>query len=701
MHHYSIILPTLLNEPLTYKSNLDLQVGEYVVVSLRKKLVVGVVLEKKTVEGELKFEVKAIENVLPLPRVSEIFIKTFKEISYFHMEPLGMIFSLMINIVDNFWKSILTIDKVKKILSKNEIVLSSWTVKCDLGFSSDISDDLNISRIEAQDDMISNKNNSYTCPFTLNPFQKESLEEIEKTISENQKIVLLEGETGSGKTLVYFEKIKRILKEDPSAQVLILLPEIALTNAILSRVEEYFGFKPFSWHSHMSAKERKEHFLAVTFNLARIIVGARSAIFLPFSNLKLIIIDEEHDYSFKQEQQIFYHTVDVAKIMLKNNPKLHIVLSSATPSLETIFNVKAKNYVRVLLKSEKSLMERFSISIEDMNRDENKKQIISKNVIDNIKKYLGLGLQSMIFLNRRGYNSLIICKKCNGKLVCKNCSVGMVYFKDGNRFFCPQCNFSVGFSNSKCTTCFSDGDFKFYGFGVEKIHEMISNEFPDLANTGRIAILSSDNSNDLQDTIKKIENGEVDLIVGTQILAKGHNFPRLGFLTVLDGGLNFSGVDLRSAEKTYQILHQIVGRLGRFGIKGECVVQTYEPQSLILNALMEHNRTRFYTYEFKQRKDFGMPPFSQLFKITFSDMSSDRAMKGALKFVSELEYNSEIEILGPAPSAIIRLNRMYRYNVMLKTNNDFDLQGFLYNQLQKNELKNLKMRIDINPMNFV
>lgn len=729
MHHYSIILTTLLNKPLTYKSNFELQVGEYVVVSLRKKLVVGVILEKKTAERELKFEVKAIENVLPIPKVSEIFIKTFKEISYFHMEPLGMIFSLMINIVDNFWKSILTIDKVRKILIKNEIV-SSCNFELDLGFSlkkdnlvllssgnemreenldkSYSKDSLPKSQgfggndnVFSQNNNIKSNNHHYTCPFTLNPFQKESLEEIEKNTSENQKIILLEGETGSGKTLVYFEKIKRILEEDPSAQVLILLPEIALTNAILSRVEEYFGFKPFSWHSHMSVKERKEHFLAVTFNLARIIVGARSAIFLPFSNLKLIVIDEEHDYSFKQEQQIFYHTVDVAKIMLKNNPKLYIILSSATPSLETIYNVKAKNYARVLLKSQKSLMERFSISIEDMNREENKKQIISKNVIDNIKKYLGLGLQSMIFLNRRGYNSLIICKKCNGKLVCKNCSVGMVYFKDGNRFFCPQCNFSVGFANSKCTTCFSNGDFKFYGFGVEKIHEIISNEFPDLANTGRIAILSSDNSNDLEENIKKIENGEVDLIVGTQILAKGHNFPKLGFLTVLDGGLNFSGVDLRSAEKTYQILHQIVGRLGRFGIKGECIVQTYEPQSLILNALMEYNRTRFYIYEFKQRKDFGMPPFSQLFKITFSDMSSDRAMKGALKFVSELEYNSEIEILGPAPSAIIRLNRMYRYNVMLKTKNDFDLQGFLYNQLQKSELKNLKMRIDINPMNFV
>jgi primosomal protein N' (replication factor Y) len=691
VHHYSIILPTLLDDPLTYKSNLDIESGSYVVVTLRKKSVVGVVLEKQIIQGDLKFEIKNIEHILPLPPISKIFIQTFKEISNFHMEKLGIIFSLLINIVNNFWKSIITLEKIIKILEKNYLANYNYSKKTILNF-------INGNK-EEHTQSESTKNKYIICPFTLNIYQQNALQEIENNI--NEKIILLEGETGSGKTLVYFEKIKHILKKDNDAQVLILLPEIALTNAILHRVEEYFGFKPFSWHSNLSQKERKENFLSVNFNIARIVVGARSAIFLPFRNLKLIIIDEEHDYSFKQEQQIFYHTIDIAKIMRKINSNLQIILSSATPSLETIYNVKIKNYTRVLLKSEKSLSERFSISIEDMNHNENRKQIISKNVLENIRKYLELGLQSMIFLNRRGYNSLIICKKCNGKLLCKNCSVGMVYFKDGNRFFCPQCNFSIEFSRSKCTTCFSEGDFKFYGYGIEKIYEMISNEFPDLAKTGKIAILSSDNSDNLQETIKKIENGEVDLIVGTQILAKGHNFPKLGFLTILDGGLNFSGVDLRSSEKTYQILHQIMGRLGRFGIKGEVIIQTHETQSLVLQALLDYNRTKFYTYEFKQRKDFNMPPFSQLFKITFSDTNSERAMKNALKFVSEFEYNSEVEILGPAPSAIIRLNKLYRHNIIIKTNNNFDLQKFLYNQLDKKELKNLKMRIDINPMNFI
>jgi primosomal protein N' (replication factor Y) len=684
MKNYLVITPSLLNYSLTYSSENELQIGDFVLVSLRKDLVVGIISgieEKKIIE----FEIKLIEQKLNLPFLSNL-PNLAREISSYQMEPLGAIFSLFCGVANNFYKSLLNIESIYKILKKSLFLSANIFALVDL--EKYIQNRINIQQFAYQ----VNETNA-----KLNDLQIACYDEIKKITPEVKQIILLEGETGSGKTMVYLQKIKDILTEDSFAQILILLPEIALTNAILHRVEQFLKIKPFPWHSNISQKERKEIFLATIFNMSRVIIGARSAIFLPFQNLKLIVIDEEHDNSFKQDQGVFYHTIDIANILAKNNSNLQVILASATPSLETIYNVKTKKYVRIHLKSEKQLHERMKISVENMKNDENKKQIISSNVIKKIHFYLEKNLQSMIFLNRRGYNSVIICNKCQCKVSCKNCSVSLIYHREKNKLFCPYCNYNVLINLARCNNCLEQNNFKFYGFGIEKIFEMIKNQFPEK----KVALLSSDNSSEIQENIKMIEDGEIDIIVGTQILAKGHNFPKLGFLAIIDGGLNFSGVDLRSAEKTYQILHQIMGRLGRFDIKGEVIIQTYEPENLILESLLDHNRVKFYMSEFKNRQDFSMPPFCNLFKISFSDVNEEKAMKLAIKFATSLDYNENVEIIGPSASAIIRLNRVYRYNLILKANKSFDLQGFLSEQIQKHNLSSLKMRIDVNPMNFI
>jgi primosomal protein N' (replication factor Y) len=684
MKNYLVITPSLLNYSLTYSSENELQIGDFVLVSLRKDLVVGIISgieEKKIIE----FEIKLIEQKLNLPFLSNL-PNLAREISSYQMEPLGAIFSLFCGVANNFYKSLLNIESIYKILKKSLFLSANIFALVDL--EKYIQNRINIQHFAYQ----VNETNA-----KLNDLQIACYDEIKKITPEVKQIILLEGETGSGKTMVYLQKIKDILTEDSFAQILILLPEIALTNAILHRVEQFLKIKPFPWHSNISQKERKEIFLATIFNMSRVIIGARSAIFLPFQNLKLIVIDEEHDNSFKQDQGVFYHTIDIANILAKNNSNLQVILASATPSLETIYNVKTKKYVRIHLKSEKQLHERMKISVENMKNDENKKQIISSNVIKKIHFYLEKNLQSMIFLNRRGYNSVIICNKCQCKVSCKNCSVSLIYHREKNKLFCPYCNYNVLINLARCNNCLEQNNFKFYGFGIEKIFEMIKNQFPEK----KVALLSSDNSSEIQENIKMIEDGEIDIIVGTQILAKGHNFPKLGFLAIIDGGLNFSGVDLRSAEKTYQILHQIMGRLGRFDIKGEVIIQTYEPENLILESLLDHNRVKFYMSEFKNRQDFSMPPFCNLFKISFSDVNEEKAMKLAIKFATSLDYNENVEIIGPSASAIIRLNRVYRYNLILKANKSFDLQGFLSEQIQKHNLSSLKMRIDVNPMNFI
>ncbi len=687
MKYYLVITPSLLDHPLTYKSEESFFAGDFVLVSLRKKIVVGVIFgyaEKQ--EDDIRFETKQIEQKLEIPNFTDNFLPILQEISDYQMEPICAIFSVFISIINNNYKNFLTIEQILKILQKNELLSEKIS-------SSDLSEYI-ANKTEIKNFFYRGNFNSHV---KLNENQEICYQELKKITPQDKQTILLEGETGSGKTLVYLQRIKEILTEDPSAQILILLPEIALTNAILYRVEQFLGIKPFTWHSDIGQKDKKEIFTATIFNISRIIIGARSAIFLPFQNLRLIVIDEEHDNSFKQDQGVFYHTIDIARILAKHNQKLQIILSSATPSLETIYHVKTKKYTRIHLKSAKTLNERMKIFVEDMNKQENKTQIISDTVMEKITNTMDSHSQAMIFLNRRGYNSIIICNKCQNKISCKNCSVSMVYHKEKNQLFCPYCNYKAIINTIKCNNCFEQNNFKFHGFGVEKIFETIKNKFSDK----KVALLTSDNANDLQETIRAIENGEIDIIVGTQILAKGHNFPKLGFLAIIDGGLNFSGVDLRSAEKTYQILHQIMGRLGRFDIKGEVIVQTHEPKNLILQALLDHNRVKFYMSEFKSRQDFSMPPFAKLFKISFSDISEENAMKLATKFISSMDYHPMVEIIGPAPSAIIKLNRLYRYNVLLKSSHQFNLQIFLQEQIKKHKLSSPKIRIDVNPMNFI
>ena len=676
---------------LTYKSEDVLKPGDLVIVEIKNTLHSGIVVAKQDIEiTSVKFEIKSITQKLPLPSLSEESIQILQEIAYHQMESTGTIFSIILKNVEVFLKQVKSLEHILKTLKKSSITGgTNLTIENLQDF---IELKINIRGFLYSDNTINSK-------IKLTKIQNEAFSELQNP--SNKKIILLEGETGSGKTIVYLEKIKKILLDEPSAQILILLPEIALTNAILVIVEKYLGIKASYWHSTISVKERRENFLAIIFGLSRVIVGARSAIFLPFNNLKLIIIDEEHDSSFKQEQQVLYQTIDVAKIIAKYNQKLIILLCSATPSLKTIYNVKIKNYTRISLKSNKSLQERMRISVEDMNSFDNKKNLISDVIINRIKFYTENHLQSMVFLNKRGYNSVIICKKCNNKLICKNCSIGLLFHKELKKFFCSYCGFSTSSVNTACRNCSTENDFKFYGYGIEKIYEIIQEKFPHLANQNRICLLSSDNNKDLQSKILQIENGEVDIVVGTQILAKGHNFPRLGFLGIIDGGLNFSGIDLHSSEKTYQILHQVVGRLGRFGIKGEVVIQTLESKNLILHALLEQNRIKFYSHELHQRKNFLMPPFSQLFKVTFSHITQQKAENNALKFVNSLEYTPEVEIIGPSPSSIIKVNQMYRYNILIKSSNEVNLQKILYDQFEKNNIKSSSFRIDVSPDNFI
>ncbi len=671
---YKILPAVYIHELYTYYDFNSYEVGQFCIINFHGKNTVGIIWEIVSSDqinellSKKNIVFKKIESLLShIKKLSPEYLKLIEKIAYFHLESPGLVLKNMISVICSSYQKI-NKEKIDKILKKNNQI-----------------------SINIQNSAI------------LNEFQLQAYSEY-NLHSSDKNLFLIEGETGSGKTEVYLEIIKDVINQSNDSQVLILLPEVALTNAIIDRIKLRFSNKiePICFHHDITNSKRIESFILSGYGNSRIFVGARSAIFLPFKNLKLIIVDEEHDQSFKQDQGgIIYHLMDIV-FFRSQFENIKVILSSATPSLETIFLIKQKKIHRIFLNSIKKLESRMNIKIIDMKeRTEDQYQIISNDVIENIQKNLNLGLQSMVFLNRRGYNHMIICNNCKNKLLCKNCSISLVYYKEIGKLYCHYCGLSNDIKNILCNICKDQSrNFKFFGFGIEKIHEIIKNHF----SKAKIALLSSDSmsSKNIDDVISKIENSEIDIIIGTQILAKGHNFPNLKFLAVLDGGLNFSGIDLRSSERTYQILHQILGRIGRFDFSGDVIIQTNEPKSKILMALKSFNKTAFYISELNQRKEFNMPPFSTLIKINFSGLFKESVSIEANKFCDLIERTEHVNILGPSPSAIFKLNKKYRYNVFLQSDKKFDLHGFLLKNLKKISFnKKIIVKIDVNPMNFI
>ena len=363
--------------------------------------------------------------------------------------------------------------------------------------------------------------------------------------------------------------IARLIEIVNDAQVLILLPEIVLTSQLVNRVHSQISGNIAEWHSGLTPKARRNNWLSIANGSAQIIIGARSSLFLPYKNLKLIIVDEEHDSSFKQEQGIIYNARDMAIILAKFE-NIPIILSSATPLLETIYHVKKGNYNHV------KLTERFGGAELPHIKVVNNKQWISNELFEGIKQTIEKKQQVMLFLNRRGYAQLAVCKKCGYKISCSNCTVWLTYHKKKNVLLCHHCSYQSKLPE-KCSNCQSEQSLSLCGIGIERLLEEIVKLLPN----AKTAIISSDQKS-LGSVIDSVLKEEVNIIIGTQVIAKGHNFPKLTLVGVINADLGLENSDLRAAEKTYQLLHQVAGRSGRFNEKGTVIVQTNNPESLII-----------------------------------------------------------------------------------------------------------------------
>ncbi len=510
----------------------------------------------------------------------------------------------------------------------------------------------------------------------------------------------LEGVTGSGKTEVYFEAIAEALRRDPDGQVLVLVPEIALTNQLLDRFETRFDAKPMAWHSDLTGRARRAAWMGAASGAARVVVGARSALFLPFKALSLVVVDEEHDPAYKQEEQVIYHARDMA-VVRASLMKCPIVLVSATPSLETMVNCWSGKYERVHLPTRHGGATMPLIEAVDMRREETPRgRWISPRLEADLRANLAAGEQSLLFLNRRGYAPAAICRACGNRVMRENCSAPLVVHRFGNRLQCHHCDFTMPMPK-QCPKCGAEGTIIAYGPGVERLAEDVEALFPG----ARVAIMASDTvrtAREAQAFIERIEKHQLDIVIGTQLVTKGHHFPMLTLVGIVDADLGLSGGDLRAGERTYQQLWQVAGRAGRAERPGRVLVQTYMPEHPVMQALIGGDGPAFYRNEAAEREMAGWPPYGRLAALILSGVNEADVAAHARALSSRAPRGADFTVLGPAPAPYARLRGRFRHRFLIRARRSVDLQGLIRDWLaQVPEKSSVRVAVDIDPYSFL
>jgi len=510
---------------------------------------------------------------------------------------------------------------------------------------------------------------------------------------------LLKGVTGSGKTEVYLEAVAEALSK--GRQALVLLPEIALTGAFLDRVEARFGARPAEWHSGVTQAERRRAWMATAQGEARLIVGARSALFLPFRDLGLVVVDEEHDGSYKQEEGALYHARDMA-VLRASLGSASVVLASATPSLETWANARAGKYARIDLPQRYGDAVLPQMRAIDMRSAEAAQGTwISPTLVEALRDRLDRGEQSMLFLNRRGYAPLTICRACGHQVGCHQCDMRLVEHRFHQRLICHQCGASREIPTT-CPKCGVADCMAALGPGGERLGEEATALFPD----ARISILSSDQTETaraLKARIDAIVTGDADIIIGTQIVAKGHNFPLLTLVGIIDADLGLQGGDLRGAERTFQLVRQVAGRAGRADKPGVALVQTYQPDHSVIRAILTGDEEAFWQAEAAAREAAGAPPFGRMAGIIVSGPDEAHVFgvgRALARSAGELS-GLGAQVFGPVAAPVARIRGRFRVRLLVKAPRGVSLQPALRRWQEGVRLPtNTRISIDIDPQSF-
>ena len=649
-----ILLPIAIDRPFDYTlpPGMKCTVGDLVEVPFRGKTAMGMVWggEATDYSGTLKEVIRRLD----LPVISSENREFVTWVARYNLAPLGMVLKMMLPVV------LEQRTKVRKIL--------------DIGIP-------NLDHEEA---------------VSLSEDQVTAASVIRKAIEgENFQTFLLDGVTGSGKTEVYLSAMAAALKQ--GRQVVVLLPEIALTTQWLNRFHRRFGVEPLQWHSGLTPSLRQQTWAAILDGRASVIVGARSALFLPYPNLGLIIVDEEHDPSYKQEEQVIYQARDMAVVRAKLS-KIPIVLVSATPSLETVTNVEQERYQHLVLKNRHGGANMPTIQAIDMRHYPH--NWISPPLQEAIAQGLEAKEQIMLFLNRRGYAPLTLCRTCGHRLMCPTCTSWLVEHKRNGRLHCHQCGYHVPLP-SACPECKTEESLIACGPGVERIHEQIVGLFP----MARCEMLTSDmmsTPKHIHELIRRVTNHEVDVVIGTQILAKGHHFPMMTLVGVVDADLGLSGGDLRACERTYQLLHQVSGRAGREQRPGRVLLQTFNPDHPVMTALAAQDRDGFIDAEKAEREARLMPPFGRLGAIIISGTEASQVERFAKNLIRLAPIHPDVTILGPVPAPLSQLRGRHRWRLLVKATKSVPLQQMLGSWVGGvKPVGNIRVTVDIDPYSFL
>ena len=647
----SILIPNIFNHPFTYiDKNKKLKIGNFVKVEFGSSLVTGVVWNFFE-EKNKNFKIKPVLKVLEVPKMKKSMMNFINWFSTYNVVPLGMALRLVL----------LNKEVVEKLKDNSFDQFNSFG---------------------------SSKN------FSLNDEQKKCLEQISKEKTKFN-VHVIEGVTGSGKTLVYFSRIKELI--DKGYQALIMLPEIGLTSQFHKRFLEFFRFEPGIWHSGITKKNKKIIWRGVVENKIKAVVGARSSLFLPFNKLGIIIVDEEHDSSYKQDEGVMYNARDMA-VSRASFEKIPINLVTSIPSIETFNNIKKKKYNVSILKKRYKNAALPKLEIIDLNL----KKIVANNwispeTIKKVSEHLEKGDQVLFFLNRRGFAPFVICKNCHLKFFCPNCSVNLNYHKSKNILLCHYC----GFKSSLNRKCNNDNscDFIFCGPGVERIAEELKIKFPKKI----VEIFSSDSfkKKESKSIINKIENNEINILVGTQLISKGFHFSKLNCIIVIDADFTSHGYDLRSAEKNIQMYHQLIGRAGRDGIKSTVYFQTYTPKDQMLKDISNEDTHIFLNKEIELRKKNKLPPFYRFISLIVTGQNEKLTETDAIKIKLHLSTYLKQEILGPVNAPIFRIKRKFRCRLLIRVPKENIIQKELNLAISKIKLSSgIKLTVDVDPISF-
>ncbi len=676
MKQVEVLLPAALDHGFDYcAEGMTLAAGDIVTVPFGRGQSLGVV----TGPGKANIPAGKLKNVITqhtdFPKFSHGFQEFIRWAAWYNCAPSGMILKMALPIAD--------IEKTGRATIDTDVDLKAIALA------------------------------------VLSDVQKKAAASLEEKIGKGFSVTLLDGVTGSGKTEVYFDAIAAALSHQSlvasrqkgfstrdsrlgtgDSQVLILLPEISLTVQWLERFEKRFGFTPPIWNSEITPAKKRVTWQAIARGEARVVVGARSALFLPYKKLSLLIVDEEHDQSYKQEEGVIYHARDMA-VARGRFEKFPVVLVSATPSLESFYNARQDKYAEVSLPARHGGAVLPSIELLDMKKVQIERgAFISAPLREKLAQTVADGHQAMLFLNRRGYAPLLLCRTCGHRFQCPECSAWLVMHRGRPRLECHHCGYHLPVPD-KCPEC-GHGDLAACGPGVERLHEEVMEFLPQ----ARVAVMASDHMNsysELADTINAMSEKKIDLLIGTQMIAKGHHFADLALVGVVDADLGLAGGDLRAAERTYQLLHQLSGRAGREKIHGKVYLQSFLPDHPVMKALLSGDRETFLQAELFARKDAGMPPFTRLAAVIIEGANEAQVIKTAKTLASRAtSHESRITILGPAPAPLYMLRGKFRYRLLVKADRAINLPDYVKAWVETVEVpSSIRVKIDIDPVSFL